>query len=509
MPGVAAHKGRALMAVAVMMATVMIILDKTIVNVALPHMAGTLGASPDQITWVLTSYIVAEAMVIPLSGYLARRFGRRNVMLWSVGGFVVASVLCSQATSLGEIVVFRFIQGVAGASVIPLSQSLMVDAFEPEQRGRAMAFWGMGIMVGPVMGPILGGTLTSALDWPWVFLINLPVGALTLLVLAATLRHEPRGSGRVDVLGALVLALGIGALQVMLDKGNIDNWFQSRFILACAVLGVALVGWFVARALTRRDAVVDIRLLRDRNLAIACIIMFVFGFGMFGTLSILPLFLENLMNYPAVDAGLLLAPQGILSLVSMGLYARLNSTLPPRVFVMSGMVFSALGAWMLSGLSMQAGPWNFVPAISVMGFGMGFFFVAISTMAYATLPRESTTEAASLYNLARTLGQSIGISIAATLQTRYAQAQWDMLGGHINAFNPAVKQWLSAQGLSLSDPRAPALLGQLLNQQAQSAAFLQVFALIALSFLGLIPLALLARGVPRDRWGHGEREKAD
>ena len=502
-PAFQPHPHRGWLAVGVMIATIMIILDKTIVNVALPHMAGSLGASPEQITWVLTSYIVVEAMIIPISGYLARRFGRRNVMLFSVAGFVAASVLCSQATSLQEIILFRLIQGMAGASVIPLSQSIMVDAFEPEQRGRAMAFWGMGIMVGPVMGPILGGYLTSSFDWPWVFLINLPVGVVTLLLLAAYLRDTPRGSGKVDVPGALILALGIGALQIMLDKGNTDDWFQSRFITASAVLGVAMVAWFVVRSLRRDDSVVDIRLLGDRNLAIACTIMFVFGFGMFGTLSILPLFLESLLNYPAADAGLILAPQGVVSLISLGLYGWLHNKLPTRVFVLSGMIFSALGAWMLSGVSMQAGPWNFVPAISVMGFGMGFFFVAISTLAYATLPRSASTEAAGIYNLARTLGQSIGISIAATLQSRYAQAQWETMGSHINPFNPALKDWLAAQGLSLTDPTAPALLGQLLSQQSLTAAFLQVFGVIALSFVGLIPLALMARGVPVDRRSHG------
>ena len=495
-PPLPPHPQRGLLSIAVMLATIMIILDKTIVNVALPHMAGSLGATSDQITWVLTSYIVAEAMVIPMSGYLAKRFGRRRVMLFSIAGFVVTSFLCSQATSLTEIVIFRFAQGVAGASVIPLSQSIMIDAFDAKARGRAMAVWGMGIMVAPVAGPTLGGYLTNDFEWPSVFFINIPVGIVTLFLLAALMRKVPTQKTRVDVTGALALALGIGALQLMLDQGNTDDWFSSRFIQGCTVVGVLLIAWFLYRTLRRSDAVVDIRLLKDRNLAVACSIMFVFGFGMFGTLSSLPIYLENLMEYPSLEAGLVMAPQGLASMFAMFVFAQVGHFFPVRVVVLAGLASAATGAFLLSAISLEAAPINVMLPLCFIGMGTGLIFVSMSTLAYETLPPTATGEAASLYNLSRTIGQSVGISLASTLQIQFAQAEWNRLGGHINPFNPALHEWLQARGASLSDPVAVAQLQALLESQADAAAFIRVFGVIAFSFVFLAPLVLLARGRP-------------
>lgn len=487
------HPHRGLLSIAIMMATIMIILDKTIVNVALPHMMGSFGATTDQITWVLTSYIVAEAVIIPMSGYLAMRFGRKRLMLVSVAGFVITSFLCSQATSLTEMVIFRLLQGAFGASVIPLSQSVMVDAFDAKARGRAMAIWGMGVMVAPVAGPTLGGYLTSAFDWRAVFLINIPFGIATLLMLAALMRETARRVSPVDILGALVLAIGVGAMQIMLDQGNRQDWFTSHMISALAFTAVAGMAFFAWRSLRRADAVLDIALLRDRNLLTACVMMLVFGLGVFGTLTTLPIFLETLMAYPSVEAGLVMAPQGIASFVLLAAFARLGHLIPPRWVILAGLVLATLGAFQLSTLTLSVGPENIMWGLLLLGGGTGLVFVSSSTMAYQTLPPERTSEGAAIYNFARTVGQSVGISLATTLQVRHAQVAWNDLGGHINPYNPNLGTWLDSAGRTLSDPVTPALLTQTLQAQANLLSFNYTFQAIAISFIVLMPLVFVIR----------------
>ena len=328
---------RILTSVSVLLAVLMVVLDMTVVNVALPHMMGALGATPDQITWVITSYIVAEAVVIPTSGFLAARFGRKPVIIVSVIGFVVASMLCGQATTLAEMVVFRLLQGVFGASVIPLSQAVMVDTFPAADRGKAMAVWGIGILLGPIMGPTIGGFITDHLDWRWVFYINLPIGIINLLLLGAFLKQTPRLRVPTDWTGALLLALGVGALQMLLDRGNIEDWLHSNFIVALGVVSIVCSIAFVVRSARNPNAILKIDLLKDRNLATATFMIMAFGVGMLSTVAMQPLFLEHMLGYPAATAGLLMAPRGIAVAVGMSLVASLITRIEPRWLVLTGL----------------------------------------------------------------------------------------------------------------------------------------------------------------------------
>ncbi|MCG6943200.1 MAG: DHA2 family efflux MFS transporter permease subunit [Thiohalocapsa sp.] len=478
---------------AVMLTTVMAIMDMTIVNVTLPHMMGALGATADQVTWVLTAYIVAEAITIPLTGWLAGRFGRRRVMLYGIAGFVLASAACGLAESLTQMVFFRLIQGVAGAPLIPLSQGVLVGLFPADKRGKGMAIWGIGVMLGPILGPTVGGIVTEHLNWRWVFYINLPVGLLNLAMVARYIRETPRRETGTDWLGALFMIVGIGSLQTLLDRGNEEGWWTSDFIVLLtftAVVGLALFAW---RGLTAKQPIVDLRLFGDRNLALASLLMLVFGLALFGTIAIQPLLMERLLNYPVETTGLVMAPRGFGAALGMFIIARISGRVDARWIIATGMVVAGTATWIMSWYNLQISPgWLIWPSV-LQGLGMGSIFVTLSTLAYATLPAEATDAGAGLYNLARSVGSSIGISIAATWYTRLGQADWNRLGGYINPFNPALEHWLQVQGLTLSDPRAAILLANELSRQSSMVAFTQVFELIALSFVFMAPLLLLLK----------------
>ena len=486
---------RIMASVAVMLAVLMVVLDMTVVNVALPHMMGALGATSDQITWVLTSYIVASAVVIPLSGYLAERFGRQRVMLFSVAGFVIASALCGQASTLTQMVIFRLLQGAFGASVIPVSQSIMVDTFDAQSRGKAMAIWGIGVLMGPILGPTVGGFITDHMGWRWVFYINVPIGLVNLALIVAFLQATlPRRGATTDWLGAALLAFGIGCLQTMLDRGNREGWFESHFIIlmaAGAVLGLTL---FVIRSLGRPSAVLQIELLRDRNLAAATFMIMAFGIGMMSTIVLQPIFLEHLLGYPASTAGLVMAPRGIAVTVGMALVAGLINRIEPRWLVLIGLSLAAAGSYAMTWYNLNVDLyWIILPGI-VQGIGMGMIFVPLSTLAYLTLPAEANDQASSIFNLARTIGGSIGIAFAATVLTRQSQESWSRLGERINPFDPALTDWLAAHGFSAADPSAAARLGEEVLRQATMLGFLGAFHFVALSFLALIPFVLLLSG---------------
>lgn len=489
---------RVLAAAAVMLAVLMVVLDMTVVNVALPHMMGALGATSDQITWVLTSYIVASAVTIPLSGYLAERFGRRNVMLVSVAGFVLASALCGQSATLSQMVLSRLLQGVFGASVIPVSQAIMVDTFDAKDRGKAMAIWGIGVLMGPILGPTVGGFITDHMGWRWVFYINVPIGILNLALILAYLAPSPRREASADWIGALQLAVGIGCLQTLLDRGNREDWLQSNYILGLAVVSVIGLALFIRRSLRRPDAVLQIDLLKDRNLAAATFMIMAFGVGMLSTIVLQPIFLEHLLGYPASTAGLAMAPRGIAVAVGMASVAMLINRFEPRLLVLAGLSLSAAGSYAMTWYNLDVDlRWIILPGI-VQGIGMGMIFVPLSTLAYQTLPAAATDQAASIFNLARTIGGSIGIAISATVLTRDSTASWSMLGERVNPYDPALAQWLETTGLSVSDPNTAAVLGEQITRQATMLGFLSAFHFVALSFLVLIPFVLLLSGKTRE-----------
>ena len=456
-------------------------------------MMGALGATADQITWVLTAYIVMEAICIPLTGYLSAWLGRRRLMLISIGGFVVASALCGQSHSLAEIVFFRLLQGGFGATVIPLSQSIMVDSFPVQERGRAMALWGVGIMVGPVLGPTLGGFITQHLNWRWVFYINVPVGALNLLMIARVVRGAPAGVGRADWFGALLLAIGIGSLQTLLDRGNQEGWFDSGLIVALG--GASLIGlvWFVVRSWQREDSIVRLQLLRDRSLAGASFMMAVFSMGLFGVIALQPLMLERLFDYPAQTTGLVMAPRGVASAIGMFMVSRLIQRVGPLRLVLSGLILAASGSYLMTWYSLSLTPgWLVWPGV-LQGLGMGMIFVPVSTIAYSTLPPGATDHGSAIFNIARTLGAALGISVAATVLTRMTQVNWNRLGGDINPFNPALHEWLVSKGLALSNPEAIRLLAGELGRQASMLGFIDAYWFITCSFIVLAPTLLILR----------------
>ncbi|MCB1740814.1 MAG: DHA2 family efflux MFS transporter permease subunit [Gammaproteobacteria bacterium] len=482
-----------LVSITVMLATVMVILDMTVVNVNLDEMMGALGANADQITWVLTSYIVAEAVTIPLGGVLALRLGRKRLMSVCVTGFIITSALCGQAASLTEMVVFRVLQGAFAASIVPVSQSIMIDTFAPEARGRAMAVWGIGIMLGPILGPTLGGYISQHLSWRWVFYINVPVGLLNLVLIAIVLEQTRRENARADWFGAVLLMAGVGALQALLDQGNQRNWFASPLIQGLALVSVVSLTAFVWRSLGRDDAVLRLALLRDRNLRTASLMMMAFGLGMFGTIALQPIMLSQLFGYPTQTVGLVMAPRGLAAALGMFLVAVSANRIEPRYMVGVGLMLAAMGSYMMGWLNLQADAFWFVLPSLVQGMGMGMIFVPLSTLAFASLPPAQTDFGSGLFNLSRTVGSSIGISAASTLLTHSIAVARSGLVTSLTPSNPNLSLWLDRVGPGPSATHAMATLERMLETQSAMLGFIHTFVLIAFSFVLLAPLLLLFR----------------
>jgi DHA2 family multidrug resistance protein len=477
-----------------MLATLMQALDTTIANVALPNMQGSLSATQDQVAWVLTSYIVAAAIATPATGWLASVFGRRRLLLIAIGGFTVASVLCGIATGIGEMVLFRLLQGLFGAALVPVSQSTLLDVFPREKHGAAMALWGMGVMVGPILGPPLGGWLTDTYSWHWVFLINVPVGILGVLGVAASLPTDEHKPSRFDWRGFGFLAMGIGALQLMLDRGEQKDWFGSTEIqveAALAFLGFYLyaVHWF-----TGRRAFVDLALFKDRNFLASNVFIFVLGVVLFATMALLPPFLQNLMGYPVVTTGLLLAPRGVGTLIAMMLVGRLLARgADARLLAAIGMALTAYSLWQMSHWSASVPEAMIVTSGVIQGLGLGLVFVPISTVAYSTLPMAARTEAAGIFSLMRNIGSSVGISIVMTLLSRGTQVNHAELAARITPFDAAA----SHLGAAMHLPQATALaaLNGEITRQASAIAFLNDFWMMMIMTIAAIPLLLLLRPV--------------
>lgn len=496
--GAAPAARRALLSIAVMLSTVMVVLDTTIVNVALPHMMGELGATSEQITWVLTSYLASSAIVVALTGFLTARFGQRRLILVCISGFVLSSALCGLAQNLPEMVAFRTLQGCLGAPIVPLSQALMIGNFASNERGKAMAIWGIGIMVAPVLGPTLGGYITDHIDWRWVFYINLPVGIVSLLLALATVRPTLRRAISTDWLGLCLMIAGFGSLQLVLDRGNQEDWWHSNLIVALAATGVLSLAAFVLRGWRKADNIVNIGLFRDRNFATATLMMGGFGLGMFGIIAIQPILLERLLGYPPSLTGAVMAPRALASALGMFLAGRLINRTDPRYLVLTGIILSAVGSAIMAGYALNISPgWIMGPGL-IQGMGLGMIFVPLSTLAYDTLPQAAVAEAAGLFTLVRNVGASIGISVVATLLTRRTQQHWEVLGGHINAFNPGLQRWLNAHGLALNDPVSAQLLAGELHRQASMLAFVDAFWVISWTFILMIPLVWLLKRKPAE-----------
>lgn len=494
-PAVAAEAvpHRALITVCAMVATLMQSLDGTIANVALPYMQGGLAATADQITWVLTSYITAAAIMTAPVGFLAARFGRKNVFLVSVGGFTVASVLCGAAQSLDQMVVFRLLQGAFGAALVPLSQSTMLDIYPPERRGSAMAVWGIGVMVGPILGPTLGGWLTDSYSWRWVFYVNLPFGILAFLGLLAFMSGEARAErrGGFDWLGFGALSLGLGAFQIMLDRGELKAWFGSTEIVVEAALGALGFYLFVVHMLTAERPFIPPRIFRDRNFLGGLGVMFAVGVILFATSALMAPYLQTLGDYPVFTAGLLMAPRGLGTMAALLVAGRLADRTDPRAVILVGILVLAWTMYEMSGWTPDVSQWTLATTTILQGVGLGLVFNPLQVVAFATLAPELRTDGAALISLVRNLGSAIGISAMSALLTRNTQIAHSELVSFVNPLNrvfelPAVRQFWNP-----STAAGAAALNQEVTRQASIIAYVDDFKLLmllALAMLLLLPL---------------------
>ncbi len=488
------RRHRGLTTAAVMTATVMQALDTTIVNVALPQMQGQFGATADQISWVLTSYLVSSGVFMLLTGFLTDRIGQRRYLLLSIGGFTLASMLCGLAASLEQMVLFRLLQGVFGAALVPLSQSIMVQVFPAEERGRAMALWGMGVMVGPILGPTLGGWLTEVLDWRWTFFVNLPVGLLSALLAWQVVADSERRHRPMDGWGLAYLAIAIGGLQYLLDRGSSFGWLdagEGRLAAALALFGLAAFIWHALRG--SDHPIVNLAIFRDRNFTMASVLLAVFGLGLFGNMLILPMMLGGLFDYPATTVGLVLAPRGLASMFSMLLVGRLMRRYDPRLMVAAGAAIFTYGSWLTTHYSLAVTSLDVVIPSLYQGLGLGLVFVPLSTVAYATLPPQLAAEAAGIYSLMRTLGASVGIAIVAGIMADHAQIGWNSLGGAITLANPAASHYLAPLGLDPQSAQGAAIIAQELARQSRMLGMLDAYTFVTYSFACMLPLVALLR----------------
>lgn len=487
-PPVVRHRG--LITLSIMAATIMQVLDTTIANVALPSMTGDLGASQDTINWVLTSYIVSSAIATPLTGWMSDRYGKRELFLVSIIGFVATSVLCGLAWSLPSMVLFRLLQGVFGAAIVPLSQVFLLDINTREKAGQAMAIWGAGIMVGPIVGPTLGGWLTESYSWRWVFLVNLPVGALAL---AGCWAYLPRSLPKVrsfDFFGFAFLSLGLGALQMVLDRGADVDWFSAPEIWVYTFVSVTGFWVFIVHILGAERPFLDPQMFRDRNFAVGLAFIFIVGIILLASLALLPPMLSRIFGYPTMTTGMVMAPRGMGTMVSMLVVGRLVQRIDPRLLVTTGLGLTALSLWEMTGFSPQMDAWPVIRSGVVQGLGLGLVFVPLSTIAFSTLEARFRADATSLFSLVRNIGSSIGISIVSVMLTRNVQQNHVDLGAAISPTNPVLQHVLpaaaggNAQWLDVVDI-------YLVNVQALMMAYVDDFKLMMIVALAAMPLVLM------------------
>ncbi|HEV2382149.1 MAG TPA: DHA2 family efflux MFS transporter permease subunit [Terriglobia bacterium] len=494
-----------IIAIAVMLSTFMEVLDTTVVNVSLPHIAGSLSATTDEATWALTSYLVSNAIVLPITGWLANHFGRKRLLLTSVTGFTIASFLCGLAPTLPLLIVFRVIQGACGGGLQPLSQAVLLESFPTKDRGKAMGFWGLGIVVAPMLGPVLGGWLTDSYSWRWVFYINVPIGIASIIMTRLFIFDPPyirRTSQRIDYWGIGMLAVGIAALQVMLDKGQEKDWFGTHWITALMLLAVTALTAFVLYELWAKDPVVNLRVFKNRNYSIGVFMMAILGVGLYGSVVLIPLVLQTLLGYPAMQAGIAMVPRGLGSFIAMPLVGAIMTKFDPRKLLMLGVVVCTYTLIEFSYLNLNAGYWDFFWPQLFMGLSLGFLFVPLTTVTMGSIPRETMGNATSLFNLVRNLGGSIGISSVETMQFRATQNHISVLGAHVNALTPAARDMMNQmQGGYMaagSDPvtanhQAYSSMWGLVVRQAAMMSYNDTFRVLGFLFLILIPLVFILK----------------
>jgi DHA2 family multidrug resistance protein len=500
-----------LVTIAVMAGTFMEIVDTTVVNVALPHIAGSLASSVDETTWILTAYLVSNAVVLPITGWLSALFGRKRFLMLCITLFTVSSMLCGAATSLGELIVFRIIQGAGGGALQPISQAILLETFPVEERGMAMALWGIGVIIAPIVGPVMGGWVTDNLTWRWAFYINLPIGILSL-ILTVLFIFDPdyirrQRAGSIDYWGLGLLIVGLGALQVVLDKGERDDWFSSAFITRLAIIAVVALAILIYHELKTRHPVVDLRLFKERNYASGTTIMFFFGFVLYGSIMLLPLFLQTIMGYDATLAGWALAFGGIGSLMIMPVVGRLTMVMDSRKIVFAGLLLNAYAVYLMSQYTTTIDFYHAWWPRFIQGFGLGATFVSLTTLTMSRISQEKMGNATGIFNLMRNLGGSFGIATATTLLSRRSQFHQSRLVEHLTPLSQPFNNWQQQMSQALPDlganwqwwnvPQAMASLYHEAVRQAQMLAFCDDYWFFTIVFLCLLPLAFLMRRSPK------------
>jgi len=491
---------RLVVTIAITIAALMQTLDSTIANVALPHIQGSVAATQDQIAWVLTSYILAAAIMTPPSAFLAHRFGRKKVLLVASFGFIVASALCGAATSLVQMVSFRFMQGAFGAPLMPIIQAVLLDLYTDKERGKAMAIFGFGVMFGPIIGPTLGGLLTDFYNWRWVFYINLPLGLIALSGMLFFMRESPRDATRsFDFFGFALLSVGIGALQLAVDRGQSLNWFSSTEIIVELFVSGVCIYLFLVHMFTAQNPFVEPALFRDRNFVAGLIFNFFASSTMMGTMALLPLFLQGLLGIPVLTSGIMMAPRGVGTLIAMMLTPRLANRVDPRWLLLFGLLLTSWAMTDMAHFTLDVGTGRIVSTGFVQGVGLGFTMVPINILLFSTLDRRYRTEGSAMYNLLRNLSGSLFISMITTLLAQNTQVLHAQLSESLTPFRDALQQpWLPPQWDWNSTVGALAIDGEL-TRQASGIAYFSDFALMHWMVLLTIPLLLLFRKMPKAR----------
>jgi DHA2 family multidrug resistance protein len=493
-----------------MLATFMEVLDTTVVNVSIPHISGNLAATNEEGTWVVTSYLVSNAIVLPMSGWLANRFGRKKLLLTCVAGFTVTSLFCGLANSLSSLIFFRVLQGLTGGGLQPLAQAILLETFPQRKHGQAMAAFGIGVLLAPILGPTLGGWITDNYSWRWIFYLNLPVGIFSLLMMTRFVHDPPyirRRVGGIDLWGIGFLAIGLGCLQVTLDTGQRKDWFESNYIRFFAtVCVIGLIG-MVIRELMTEHPVVDLRALSNRSFSAGVLLISLLGFVLYASLVLLPIYLQTLLGYPAYIAGLALSPRGIGALLTTPVAGYLTSKTNPRKLILFGLVSGALTMLSLSHLNLNAGYWDIFWAQVFQGFSMSFLFIPIMAMTMAGIPKERLGNATSIFNLMRNIGGSFGISIMTTFLSRRSQFHQERLVQNLTPGNlKALGMMREMQGAfhargasnSLAARRSLGALYGMVQQHANMLSFVEAFWVMAIVFVVMIPFAFLLRN-PRER----------
>jgi len=500
-----AHINPWIIAIAVMLSTFMEVLDTTVVNVSLPHIAGSLSATVDEATWTLTSYLVANAIILPLTGWLSNYFGRKRMLMMSVTGFTIASFMCGLAPSLPFLIVCRVIQGACGGGLQPISQAVLLESFPPQDRGKAMGFWGLGIVVAPLLGPVLGGWLTDSYSWRWVFYINVPIG-LASIVMTRLYVFDPayikRATSRIDYWGIGMLAVGIGFLQIVLDKGQEKDWFATTWITVVAVAAVVALVAFMVHELMIDHPLVQLRVFKDRTYSTGVFLMSMLGVGLYGTTVLIPLILQTLLGYPALRAGIAMAPRGLGSFIAMPIVGLIMMKFDPRKMLALGLFVCALTLFQFSALNRSAGYWDFFWPQLEMGLSLGLVFVPLTTITMSNIPKETMGNATSLFNLVRNLGGSIGISAVSAMELRLQQTNTNVLGAHVNPLSASARNMMNMMEHAMASRsgdavaaahQARAMVFGLVQREAAMISYNTIFKSLGILFIALLPFVVLMR----------------